>query len=128
MKFIHGNRNKKGCMNKWLRKQGITIGEECSIFANIVSSEPYLITIGNNVTISNDVQLITHDNAIIKASGGRDTDVFGSIEIGDNCFIGAHAIIMPGVSICANTIVAAGSVVTRSVHDENTIIDRKSVV
>lgn len=59
---------------------------------------------------------------LLRRPGGGYTDVFGRIEIGDNCFIGAHAIVMPGVSICANTIVAAGSVVTRSVHDENTII------
>lgn len=42
------------------------------------------------------------------------TDVFGKINIGDNCFIGANSIILPGVTLMPNTIVAAGSVVTKS--------------
>ena len=66
---------RKEYINNWFRKQGVSIGDSCSIFSNIVSSEPYLITIGDNVTISNDVQLITHDNAIIKVSKGKYSDV-----------------------------------------------------
>jgi acetyltransferase-like isoleucine patch superfamily enzyme len=49
------------------------------------------------------------------------TDIFGNIVIGDNCFIGAHAIILPGVNICNNVIIASGSVVTRSILEENVI-------
>src|SRR4030042_937975 len=46
---------------------------------------------------------------------------FGRIVIGDNCFIGAHAIIMPDVSIGSNAVVGAGAVVTRSVPADSVV-------
>ena len=46
-----------------------------------------------------------------------------TIFIGDNCWIGMNAIILPGVSISGvNVIIAAGSVVTRSFEDSNVLI------
>lgn len=54
-------------------------------------------------------------------SGNHDLDDFGSpsvaeapIEIGANCWIGANAVVLPGVRLLPGTIVGAGSVVTRS--------------
>lgn len=81
-----------------------------------------MVTIGNNVTISAPVQLLTHDNSIIKMSKGEVTDTFGAISIGDNCFIGASTLILPGVTLADNVIVAAGSVVTKSFLESNIII------
>lgn len=50
------------------------------------------------------------------------SDLFGKISIGCNCFIGNGTIIMYGVSICNNVIVAAGSVVTKSITQEKVIV------
>lgn len=101
----------------YYRKLGMSIGEGTHIFSKIVSSEPFMISIGNNVTISVDVTLLTHD-ASIGPIVGRDvfSDMVGPIKIGDNCFIGANTIILPGVTIPSNTIVAAGSVVTKTIN------------
>lgn len=44
-------------------------------------------------------------------------DVFGKVKIGNNVYIGNNALIMPGVSIGNNVLVAAGSVVCKSVPD-----------
>ena len=96
-----------------LRKTGIRIGDNCRIFTNIQSNEPYLIRIGNNVTISSIVTFCTHDNGIIKAIDGK-TDVVGPITIGDSCFIGTRSILMLGVTLGDHCIVGAGSVVTHS--------------
>ncbi|WP_278869678.1 acyltransferase, partial [Leyella stercorea] len=85
----------------------------CHIYSNIVTPESYLIRIGSNVTFSNSIQLLTHDNSLEKLKIGY-SDSFGVIEIGNNCFIGAHCIIMGGVKLGDNTIVGAGSVVTKS--------------
>lgn len=98
---------------EYFRRHGITIGNNCHIYSRIGTPEPYLLTIGDNVTISTDVHFITHDNSICKVLP-EFTDVFGKINIGDNCFIGANSIILPGVTLMPNTIVAAGSVVTKS--------------
>lgn len=96
-----------------LRKKGMRIGERCRIFTNIQSNEPYLISIGDNVTISGGVNFCTHDNGIIKVIEGK-TDVVGPITVGNDCFIGIHSILMLGVTLGDNCIVGAGSVVTHS--------------
>lgn len=103
------------------KKMGMKFGENFRCFSDIIGPEPYLIEIGNNVTISTNVSLITHDNSVIKVINGK-TDTFGKIRIGDNCFIGSGTIILPGVNIANNIIVAAGSVITKSFNEPNIII------
>lgn len=105
----------------YLRSTGMQIGDGCRIFCDISTSESYLIHIGNNVTISNDVQFVTHDASIQKAMDGV-TDIFGRINIGSNCFIGSRSIIMYGVTLADHTIVASGSVVTKSITETGKII------
>ncbi|MGG3449086.1 acyltransferase [Domibacillus aminovorans] len=105
-----------------LIKQGVKIGENCRIENAKFGSEPYLITIGNHVTIGANVQFVTHDGGVwVLRDKYPDIDCFGRIEIKDNSFIGINAIIMPGVTIGKNTIIAAGSIVTKDVND-NTIV------
>lgn len=96
-----------------MRRSGITVGENCRIFTRIQSTEPWLITIGNQVSISANVHFITHDNGIIKAVEGK-TDVVGPITVGDRCFIGMNSTLLLGVTLGENCIVGAGSVVTHS--------------
>ncbi len=95
------------------REQGMRIGKDVHIFSDIISKEPYMISIGDDTTISGDVLFVTHDNSISKYLPEY-TETFGEIIIGRNCFIGMRSIIMPGVTIADNTIVAAGACVTKS--------------
>ncbi len=44
--------NDKETISDYFRKAGMKIGQDCNICCNIMNTEPYLITIGNNVTIS----------------------------------------------------------------------------
>lgn len=111
----------KPALNAFLRKKGIIIGPNTKTASNIKTAEPYLIEIGDNVTISHSVDFITHDNSVCKIFG-VDHDLYGKIKVGDNCFIGAHAILMYGVTLADNVIVAAGSVVTKSISESNVII------
>lgn len=106
-----------------MRKEGMKIGDGTHIFCNVAPSEPYLVTIGSNCTISTEVCFLTHD-ASIGLYMGRDnySDICGRINIGDNCFIGNRAIVLYGVSIPNNTLVAAGSVVTKSIAEEGCIM------
>ena len=92
---------------RYFRKQGIEIGEGVNICSNILTPEPYLIHIGNNVTISSEVLFVTHDNSIMKINP-KTFNLFGNIVIGDNCFIGQRATILYGVRLANNIIVAAG--------------------
>ncbi len=106
---------------KYFKKMKMDIGANCHIFSFIMTTEPYLIHIGDNTTISSDVQFITHDNCISKIINDA-TDTFGEIHVGKNCFIGAGSIILPGISLADNTVVAAGSVVTKSVNESGLIV------
>lgn len=104
---------------------GGKIGSGCDIHPNVeFGSEPYLISIGNNVRITSGVRFITHDGGVWtlrKARGLKNIDVFGPISVGDNSTIGWNAIIMPGVTIGKNCVVGAGAVVTHNVA-ENSIV------
>lgn len=115
------SKDKQEHINSYFRSKGIKIGKDCKIYSNIITGESYLITIEDNVTISNGVQLITHDNSIIKIVEGY-TDVFGEIKIGKNSFIGAKSIILPGVTLGENIVVGSGSVVTKSFNENRIII------
>ena len=50
---------------KYARRLGVTIGENCLICTRYWSSEPYLITIGNNEQITEDVRFFTHGGGIL---------------------------------------------------------------
>ena len=104
---------------KILRKQGVVIGNSCEIYPNVsFGSEPYLIEIGDNVRISADSKLITHDGGlwVLRNTGKlKNADKFGKIKIGNNVHIGTNTIIMPGVTIGNNVIIGCCAVVTKDI-------------
>lgn len=108
-------------VNDLFRDNGVTIGKDVRINSNILTAESYLISIGDETTISDHVAFVTHDNSIAKAIMGGG-DLYGRISIGSRCFIGAHTILMYGVSLADNIIVASGSVVTKSFSESGVII------
>jgi acetyltransferase-like isoleucine patch superfamily enzyme len=98
------------------REAGVTIGSDCRILSKIIGSEPWLISIGDRVTISTSVTLLTHDGTgwLHRDENGRRYR-YAPIHIGSDVFIGAGAIVLPGTRIGDRVIVAAGSVVTKSI-------------
>lgn len=100
---------------EYARKIGVKIGDNCFIDTRKWSSEPYLISIGNNVQITKDVYFHTHGGAHIGRRANPDFDIFGKINIHDWVYVGAGAQIMPGVTIGEGSLVAAGSIVTKSI-------------
>lgn len=114
----------------YLRRQGMLVGENCMIFKSAAfGSEPYLISLGNHVRVNSGVRFVTHDGGYWvlrdpKAGFGekfKDADRFGRIIVHDNVHIGTNAIIMPGVEIGENTIVACGAVVTHDVSPNSVV-------
>lgn len=99
---------------KKLKKNGLRVGEECW-FGNGAFIDPtfcFLIEIGNNCTITSNVHILAHDASTKKILGYTK---IGSVKIGDNVFIGANAIILPGINIGNNSVIAAGAVVSKNV-------------
>lgn len=99
---------------KYARHIGVNIGENNLIGKNHWSSEPYLITIGNNCQLT-DCKIFTHGGAQCIRDKYPDFDCFGRVNIGDYVYIGSSSLILPGVTIGDNVLVAAGSVVTKSI-------------
>lgn len=107
---------------EYLRKQGAQIGEGCSIIPRSLGTEPYLVKIGNRVTVAADVTFMTHDGgAWIFRDEIPDIQVFGTIIIEDNCVVGQAAILCPNIRIGHNSIIGAGSVVISDVPP-NTVV------
>ena len=81
-------------------------GSTISFSAKLDRTNPRGIHIGKYSAVTFGAAVLTHDWV-----NNRQRDVY----IGDDCFIGAHSIILPGVTIGDHCIVAAGSIVARNV-------------
>ena len=108
-------RNRLYTAENYARHIGVNIGKHCVIETRNWSSEPYLITIGNHCAITHNVSIHTHGGGRTARHICPDFDVFGKVVIEDWAYIGAYSQIMPGVTIGEGALVAAGSVVTKSV-------------
>jgi acetyltransferase-like isoleucine patch superfamily enzyme len=110
---------------RYARKIGVKVGERCrfiGIKAGTFGSEPYLVTIGSHVTITGNVQFITHDGGVwVFRDEFPEIDVLGRIIIGNNVFIGFNSIIMPGVTVGDNVVIGAGSVVTKNIPSNSVV-------
>lgn len=110
---------------KYARKLGVRVGANCKFMVDPVKcfgTEPWLISIGDNVEITSGVEFLTHEGAIwvLRHSDDvqfRNSDKFGKISVGNNVMIGVGAVIMPGVSIGNNVIIGARSVITTNIVD-----------
>lgn len=103
-------------IENYFRAKHIQVGKNNRIMIRSFGREPSLVKIGNHCTITNNVRFLTHDGATwLFTNRIPHVQSFGKIEIKDNCFIGIGSIILPNVTIGPNSIVGAGSVVTRDV-------------
>lgn len=100
----------------YARAAGVRIGQGCRILIHDFGSEPFLVAIGDRVTVTTRVLFLTHDGStwLMRDDRGR-RQRYGAITIGSDVFIGAGAILMPGVTVGDRCVIGAGSVVTKSV-------------
>jgi acetyltransferase-like isoleucine patch superfamily enzyme len=107
----------------YLRAKGAQIGKNCDFLGGIssfLSAEPYLIRIGDKVTVTQGVFFVTHDGATrvfrdLNPNWKSGTVKMGPIEIGDNVFIGVGSIILPNTKIGSNVVIGAGAVVSKDI-------------
>jgi len=101
-----------------LRRHGglHAMGTHCFIQQNVTITDPLYTRLGNNVRLTG-CTIFGHDGsvAMLKQGWNIAVDSVGKVDIRDNVFVGHQAIVMPGVTIGPNAIVAAGAVVTRDV-------------
>ena len=124
-KYIRSNYMIKRNPVDFARDIGVRVGENCRFLGltrGTFGSEPFLVTIGNHVTITGGVRFITHDGGVwIFREETPNIDVFGPIQIGNNVFIGLNATIMPNIKIGDNVVVGAGSIVTKDVPNNSVV-------
>jgi acetyltransferase-like isoleucine patch superfamily enzyme len=105
---------------------GVKVGENVHFYGmkpGMFSTEPWLISIGNDVHIAADCQFITHDGGtLILRDEVPDLEWTAPISIGNNVYIGFRSIIMPGVHIGNRVIIGAGSLVHKNIPDNSVAV------
>lgn len=103
------------------RRIGVNIKGRVKIYGSsyeMFSSEPFLVTLGDNVFISADALFVCHDGGVLPFREAEpELDIAAPIVVGDNVFIGTRAVILKGVTIGNNCVVGACALVTRDVED-----------
>jgi maltose O-acetyltransferase len=79
------------------------------------------IRIGVNVLFGPNVQLYTATHPVDPGERRKGLEYDKPISIGNDCWIGGSAIILPGVTIGGRSIVGAGSVVTKDVSTDSVV-------
>jgi len=118
----------------YCRKLGCKVGDKTRFIGNVnLGSEPFLIEIGEDCLISDNVHFHTHDGGVkvLNACGffnGKRMDKMARIRIGNNCFIGSGSRIMGGVVIGDNCIVGAASIVTKNIPSNSVVAGMPAII
>lgn len=92
----------------------IRVGDRCFINSGVIVFSACEVTIGDDVALANEVYLMDSDSHGVEGRAVREEPV----RIGSGTWVGARAIILPGVTIGRRCLIAAGAVVSRDVGDD----------
>lgn len=118
----------------YARSMGVVVGERVKLISikpglGTFGSEPYLIEIGDDVTVAGGVQFLTHDGGVWvfnnkhnEMGDSENIDVCGRIKVESNVFIGYGAIVMPNVKIGRNAVIGAGAVVASDIPENSVAV------
>ena len=112
---------------QWLRKQGVVIGKNLRLFNHnsirFDITTPGLITVGDNVSITADVSILTHDfcSSVFRQKYYDYVPGRSKVVIGNNVYIGQKAMILRGVTIGDNVIIGAGAIVTKDIPSDSVV-------
>ncbi|WP_321372017.1 acyltransferase [uncultured Desulfuromusa sp.] len=109
----------------YAQKIGVNFNGDVKIYGSsysMFSSEPFLVTLGDNVFISVGASFICHDGSTLPfRKDFPSLELAGEITVGDNVFVGAGALVLANVSIGNNCIIGANAVVTKDVPDDSIV-------
>ena len=100
----------------------ITVGARTFANYGLVALDVAAITIGDDVQIGPNVQLLTPTHPVASGPRRDKWEAALPITIGDNVWLGGGAIVLPGVTIGANSVVGAGAVVTKDVPPDVVVV------
>lgn len=101
-----------------LIKMGMKVGKNFGRLNGVIldPSHCWLIEIGDNVTMAPRVHVLCHDASTKQF---LDYTKIGRVTIGNNVFVGAESVILPGVTIGDNVIIGANSTVTHDIPNNS---------
>jgi len=109
---------------KCLRKLGVNAGENLHVYGTIqVGSEPWLITLGNNVYLTDGVRFICHDGGtLLFRNRISDLEITKPIVLGSNVYVGNNVIFLPGATVGNNVVIGAGAIVSGNIPDNSVAV------
>lgn len=110
---------------KYAKKIGVNFPQgELHLYGKVDwATEPWIITLGKNVHITEGVKFITHDGGtLVFRKNIPDLEITKPIILGDNVYVGNNAIFLPGVTVGSNVIVGAGAIVTKNIPDNSVVV------
>lgn len=109
---------------KYAKKIGVNMGKNVHLYGRVSwSTEPWIITLGSRVYITDGVKFITHDGGtLLFRSQISDLEITKPITVGDDVYIGNNAIILPGVTIGSRVVIGAGAVVSKDIPDNSVAV------
>ena len=106
----------------------IRLGDGVFLNFNCVILDVVAVTIGNQTQIGPGVQIMTADHPRDAQARATGLELGRPIHIGSNVWIGAAAIILPGVTVGDGALIGAGSVVTHDVPPQSTVVGNPALV
>lgn len=108
-----------GLRNQLYRWMGVRVGRHVFIGLDTWLDDqfPELVVIEDDVTVSFRVMVVVHDDAkrLDRTEAGAGDGTVAPVTLRRGCYLGAGCIVLPGVTVGENAVVAAGAVVTRDV-------------
>lgn len=101
---------------------GLVIGARAHVGPECLLDLAAPIRIGDRATLAPRVTVLTHADPGASAVADQHPRVEGPVDIGDDAWIGAGAVVMPGTRIGAKAVVGAGAVVTGDVAGATTVV------
>lgn len=110
---------------QYAKKIGVNFPDgELHLYGKIAwGTEPWIITLGSNVHVTDGVKFITHDGGtLLYRSTIPDLEITKPIKLGNDVYIGNNVIILPGVTIGDNVVIGAGAVVSKNIPDNSVAV------
>lgn len=105
----------------------IECGENVFFNVNCVVLDSMKVKIGSNVIFGPGVHIYTATHPLDKIER-RISQISKPITIGDDCWIGGQAIILPGVNIGSGSVIGAGSVISKDIPENSLAVGNPAKV
>ena len=117
---------RSGCKIRVIEEAKISIGDNTSLNHGCIFTAHEKISIGNNVQFGPNVLIYDHDHDFEKKDGLKNLNYKTSeVIIGNNVWIGANTIILRGSIIGDNCVIGAGAVIKGEFPDNTVIIQKR---